>query len=69
MAVTILEALQNARYNLIDNRGVGIAWSIGKDQLDNAIILLEKGYSIKDLVDPLLEEHGDAMSVPEKQPA
>lgn len=67
MSVTILEALQNARCNLIDNRGVGIAWSLGKMQLDNSIILLEKGYSIDDLVDPLLDEYGDAMSVPEKQ--
>lgn len=67
MAVTILEALQNARCNLIDNRGVGVAWSIGKMQLDNAIILLEKGYSIDDLVDPLLDEHGDAILVPNKQ--
>ena len=66
MAVTILEALQNARYNLIDNRGIGIAWAIGKDQLDNAIKLLERGYSPDDLVDPLLEEHGDAESVPKK---
>lgn len=66
MAVTIFEALQNARYNLIDNKGVGIAWAIGKMQLDNAIILLEKGYSIGDLVDPLLDEYGDAKSVPDK---
>lgn len=66
MAVTILEALQNARYNLIDNRGVGLAWSIGKEQLDNAMILLEKGYSIDDLVEPLIDEYGDAKSVPDK---
>lgn len=66
MAVTILEALQNARYNLIDNKGVGIAWAIGKMQLDNAIILLEKGYGLHEEVDPLLDCHGDAKSVPEK---
>lgn len=66
MAVTIFEALQNARYNLIDNKGVGLAWTIGNMQLDNAIILLEKGYSIDDLVDPLLDEYGDAKSVPDK---
>ena len=59
MSVTILEALRNARYNLIDNKGVGLAWMIGKEQLDNAIILLEKGYPINELVDPLIDEYGD----------
>ena len=65
MSVTILEALQNARYNLIDNRGVGLALSIGKIQLDNAIILLEKGYTTFTEVDPILEKYGDAKSVPD----
>jgi len=66
MAVTILEALQNARYNLIDNKGVGLAWMIGKEQLDNAIILLEKGYGLYETADPLLEVYGEAKSVPDK---
>jgi hypothetical protein len=65
MSVSILEALQNARYNLIDNRGVGLAWTFGKNQLDNAIKLLEKGYGIDEEVGPLIEKYGDAESVPE----
>lgn len=69
MSVTILEALQNARYNLIDNRGVGVAWTIGKGQLDNAIILLEKGYSPHEDIDPILDEYPDVKLAPEKQSA
>lgn len=67
MACTILDTLRNARYNLIDNRGVGLAWTIGKEQLDNAMILLEKGYCIDELIDPILDNYGDAKSVPEKK--
>lgn len=37
-----------------------------KEQLNNAIVLLEKGYSVDDEVEPLLEEFGNVDSVPEK---
>lgn len=43
---TILESLENARYNLVENKGVGIAELLGVQQLDNAITLLEKGYPV-----------------------
>lgn len=66
MSVTILEALQNAQVNLIENARVPMARMIGEAQLNNAIALLEKGYSIDDLVEPLLEEYGDINNVPEK---
>lgn len=66
MAVSILECLNNARYNLIDNKGVGIAFAIGKEQLDNAIHLLEKGYDPEDEVEPLIEKFGSIQRVPLK---
>lgn len=66
MSVTILECLLNAQVNLVDNKGVVFAFTIGKEQLNHAIILLEKGYSIDDKVEPLIEEYGDIKSVPEK---
>ncbi len=63
MSVSILEALQNAEINL-GNGGFGLM--LAKSQLHNAVTLLEKGYSIDDEVEPLLEQHGDVESVPEK---
>lgn len=66
MAVTILEALQNASYNLENTKTLGIhIVPLAKEQLDNAINLLEKGYMIDDLVEPLIEKHGDIESVPD----
>ena len=65
MSVTILEALQNAEYNFNQNHGFVIA--IAKDQLHNAITLLEKGYGIYDKVEPLLEKYGSIKDVPKKK--
>lgn len=67
MSVTILETLQNAKINLIENGNTQIGQMIGRCQLQNAITLLEKGYSIDDEVDPLLEEYGDVNHVPHKK--
>lgn len=64
MSVTILEALQNADFNIQRNGAIGA--SIAKGQLHNAIVLLEKGYTLDDEVEPLLEQYGDVESVPEK---
>jgi len=51
MAVTILEALQNANANLDNMKTMGFAmFPIVKGQLYNAVTLLEKGYSINDEV-------------------
>ena len=63
MSVTILEALLNAEIN-IPNGPLGMM--VAKPQLHNAIVLLEKNYSIHDKVEPLLEEYGKVEDVPEK---
>jgi len=57
MSVSILEVLQNADYNIQHNGALGVM--IAKDQLHNAVELLEKGYSLDDEVEPLLEQYGD----------
>jgi hypothetical protein len=69
MAVSILEALQNANYNLDNLAKMPMLLPMVKGQLNNAIVLLEKGYGIWDEVEPLLEEFGDVENVPEKQVA
>jgi hypothetical protein len=67
MAVTILEALQNANYNLDNLKVMGMGMlPLVKGQLNNATVLLEKGYDLYDEVEPLLEEYGDVDSVPDK---
>ena len=63
MAVTILEALQNADYNL--NNMSPLTQMLAKDQLHNAVTLLIKGYNLDDAVEPLLERYGDVEKVPE----
>jgi len=66
MSVSILGALQNAEFNLaIKPTEFGLL--IGKEQLHNAMILLEKGYGLYDEVEPLLEEYGDVEHVPAKE--
>lgn len=69
MAVSILEALENASYNLDNLVKMPMLLPLVKEQLNNAISLLEKGYGIEDEVEPLLEEFGSIDKVPEKQPA
>lgn len=66
MAVSILEALQNANYNLDNLVKMPMLLPMVKSQLNNAIVLLKKGYGIWDEVEPLLEEFGDVENVPEK---
>lgn len=67
MSVTILEALQNAECNLnnVTWLGVGVI-PRAHEQLHNAINLLEKGYSIIEKIDPLLEMYGTVEKVPER---
>jgi len=68
MAVTILEALQNANMNLDNVAVLGTRLvPLVKSQLNNAVVLLEKGYSLEDEVEPLLEKYGDVDNVPEKE--
>lgn len=42
------------------------ALQLAKEQLNNAVKLLEKGYSVDDEFEPLLEKYGDVDNVPEK---
>lgn len=65
MAVTILETLQNADYNL-QNTGVGFGIILAKEQVHNATMLLEKGYSIYDEVEPLIDKYVSVDEVPLK---
>lgn len=64
MAVTILEALENAHFNLCTQIIPGISDKIGSGQLRNSITLLEKGYSPHTEVEPLLDKYGSAERVP-----
>ena len=66
MAVTILEALQNANHNIDMARQMPMLLPMIKGQLNNAVTLLEKGYDLSDEVEPLLEEYGDVDNVPDK---
>lgn len=66
MAVTILEALMNAEINIDNGKRMPQILDLAKEQLHNAVTLLSKGYSVNDEVEPLLEAHGNADSVPEK---
>lgn len=66
MSVSILEALQNAEYNLC-NPNHPMQTEIGKTQLKNAVGLLNKGYSIDDEVEPLLEKYDGLENVPYKE--
>ena len=69
MSVSIMEALQNANYNLDNVARMPMLLPMVKEQLNNAVTLLDKGYSIWDEVEPLLEEFGSVENVPEKQEA
>lgn len=66
MSVSIIETLQNANYNLDNLKRMPMLWKLVKAQLNNATTLLEKGYSIWDEVEPLLEKYGNVDKVPEK---
>ncbi len=64
--VDILEALQNAKYNMA-NAAVPMQAELGKRQLHNAVTLLLKGWALHTEVEPLLERYGDVESVPEAE--
>lgn len=53
--MTILQALQNAEYNLVHSHRPDACFDVGKSQLHNAIALLDRGYRIHDHLEPLLE--------------
>ena len=66
MSVSIMECLQNARYNLDNAIKIPMLMPMVKEQLNNAVELLDKGYDIWDEVEPLLEKYGTVENVPEK---
>jgi len=66
--VTILEALQNGNCNLDNIKQMGAAFlPLAKDQINNAVVLLEKGYSLGEHIEPLLEKYGSVEDVPDKE--
>ena len=67
MSVSIMEALQNANYNLGNISKIPMLLPMVKEQLHNAVTLLDKGYGIWDEVEPLLEKYGTVENVPEKE--
>jgi len=67
MSVSIMECLQNAKYNLDNAIKIPALMPMVKEQLNNAVELLDKGYDIWDEVEPLLEKYGSVENVPEKE--
>jgi hypothetical protein len=66
MSVSILEALQNAEFNLDTymRKGLDMCFDIAKSQLHNAVTLLNKGYNIWTEIEPLLEKYDYVENVP-----
>jgi len=65
MSVSILEALQNADYNLNNAMKMPMLLPLVKEQLHNATVLLDKGYDVWEEVEPLLEKYGNVENVPD----
>lgn len=66
--MSIIGLLQSSNYNLENLERFArlpMLHQLLKVQLNTALILLEKGYSIYDEVEPLLEKYGDINDVPE----
>ncbi len=67
MSVSILEALQNAEYNLKNCTTLGLPLlPLVEGQLHNAVALLERGYDIEEQIEPLLEKYEKVENVPQK---
>ena len=64
---TILEALQNAQYNLVTVRETRMykLLPLAENQLGNAIILLSKGYNVDANIEYLLKRYGTVENVPD----
>ncbi len=67
MSVSIMEALQNANHNIDNLAKMPFLLPLIKEQLSNAVTLLDKGYDIFDEVEPLLEKYGSVDDVPDKE--
>jgi len=64
MSISILEILQNARINLIENGDTMIGKMLGKEQLNNAVTLLEKGYPLDEDFDQIMDKYESVNDVP-----
>jgi len=68
MSTTVLEGLQNAEVNIENVKKIGLViLPLAQDQLHHAVTLLEKGYSINDEIEPLLEKYSRIENVPDKE--
>lgn len=66
MSASVLEALMSAEINIDNAMKMGPAvLPVAKSQLHNAVVLLEKGYPLHTLVEPLLEKHETVDNVPD----
>jgi len=65
MSVSIIECLQNANYNLDNAIKMPMLMPMVREQLNNAVELLDKGYGIWTEVEPLLEKYGSIENIPE----
>lgn len=64
---TILEALQNANYNIDNVKKVGLnLLDLVKNQLNNAVILLENGYDIHTDIESIVDKYGSVENAPPK---
>ena len=67
MSATLMDTLENAEINLENAKRIGPAMlPMAQQQLHHAIVLLQKGYSLDDEVDPLPEKYGSIENVPDK---
>lgn len=67
MSVSIMECLYNAKHNLENVSKMPSLMPMVKEQLNNAVTLLDKGYGIWEEVEPLLEKYCNVEDVPEKE--
>ena len=66
MSISILEALENAEYNLCQGK-TEINKVIGIDQLHNAVTLLLKGYGLDDDIEAVFAEYESLDGAPNKE--
>ncbi len=65
MSVSILEALRCAEINIENGKRLPPILDMAKEQLHNAIVLLEKGYPVDAQVEDLLDGHDSVEDVPQ----
>lgn len=68
MGTTVLDAIENAKQNIQTARNIKNMrlLPIAEQQLGNAILLLEKGYSAYTSMDDVIARHGSIDEAPDK---